>query len=118
MAQRCGWCAPRHWPARSHCSRAACRPTRGQRTRAEEVAYAIGHQPMHEWAMAEVAVGHVRAGDAARAEVVLSTLKTETALAWALAELASDAAHRGDSHAIDRVAALANQRLRDRALAL
>ncbi len=91
---------------------------RGQRTRAEEVAYAIGHQPMHEWAMAEVAVGHVRAGDAARAEVVLSTLKTETALAWALAELASDAAHRGDSHAIDRVAALANQRLRDRALAL
>jgi hypothetical protein len=91
---------------------------RGQRTRAEEVAYAIGHQPMHEWAMAEVAVGHVRAGDAARAEVVLSTLKTETALAWALAELASDAAHRGDSHAIDRVDALANQRLRDRALAL
>jgi len=91
---------------------------RGQRTRAEEVAYAIGHQPMHEWAMAEVAVGHVRAGDTARAEVVLSTLKTETAIAWALAELASDAAHRGDSHAIDRVAALANQRLRDRALAL
>jgi tetratricopeptide (TPR) repeat protein len=90
----------------------------GQRTRAEEVAYAIGHQAMHEWAMAEVAVGHVRAGDSARAEVVLSTLKTETAIAWALAELASDAAHHGDPLAIDRVAALANQRLRDRALAL
>ncbi|HEX9440402.1 MAG TPA: hypothetical protein VF909_12005, partial [Roseiflexaceae bacterium] len=91
---------------------------RGQRTRAEEVAYAIGHQPMHEWAMAEVSVGHVRAGDAARAELVLSTLKTETAVAWALAELASDAAHRGEPLAIDRVAALANLRLRDRALAL
>jgi hypothetical protein len=91
---------------------------RGQRTRAEEVAYAIGHQPMHEWAMAEVSVGHVRAGDAARAEVVLSTLKTETAIAWALAELAGDAAHRGDPHAIERVAALPNPRLRDRSLAL
>ncbi len=68
----------------------------GQRTRAEEVAYAIGHLAMHEWAMAEVAVGHVRASDSARAEVVLTTLKTETAIAWALAELASDAAHRGD----------------------
>jgi hypothetical protein len=90
----------------------------GQRTRAEEVAYAIGHQPMHEWAMAEVSVGHVRAGDAARAEVVLSTLKTETAIAWALAELAGDAAHRGDPHAIERVAALPNPRLRDRSLAL
>jgi hypothetical protein len=91
---------------------------RGQRTRAEEVAYAIGHQPMHEWAMAEVSVGHVRAGDAARAEIVLSTLKTETAVAWALAELAGDAAHRGDPHAIERVAELANSRLRDRSLAL
>jgi hypothetical protein len=91
---------------------------RGQRTRAEEVAYAIGHQPMHEWAMAEVSVGHVRAGDTARAEVVLSTLKTETAIAWALAELAGDAAHRGDPHAIERVAALPNPRLRDRSLAL
>jgi hypothetical protein len=91
---------------------------RGQRTRAEEVAYAIGHQPMHEWAMAEVSVGHVRAGDAARAEVVLSTLRTETAISWALAELAGDAAHRGDPHAIERVTALPNQRLRDRSLAL
>ena len=90
---------------------------RGQRTRAEEVAYAIGHQPMHEWAMAEVSVGHVRAGDVARAEVVLSTLKTETAIAWALAELASDAAHRGDPHAIERVVALPNPRLRDRSRA-
>jgi hypothetical protein len=92
--------------------------THDQRTRAEEVAYAIGHTAMHEWAMAEVAVGHVRAGDSTRAEVVLSTLKTETAIAWALAELASDAAHRGDEHAIDRVIALDNQRLRDRSLAL
>src|SRR4030095_6018293 len=91
---------------------------RGQRTRAEEVASAMAHQPMHEWAMAEVSVGHVRAGDSSRAEVVLSTLKTETAIAWALAELARDAAHRGDAHAIERVAALANRSLRDRALVL
>src|SRR5262249_22305452 len=42
----------------------------------------------------------------------------ETAIAWALAELAGDAAHRGDPHAIERVAALPNPRLRDRSLAL
>lgn len=90
----------------------------GQRTRAEEVAYAIGHAGMHEWAMAEVAVGHMRAGDATRAEEVLGTLKTETAVAWARAELACDAARRGDAHAADRVAALTNQSLRDRSLAL
>lgn len=91
---------------------------RGQRTRAEEVAYSIGHGAMHEWAMAEVAVGHVRAGDNHRAEIVLSTLKTETAIAWALAELASDAAHRGEDNALDRVIALTNPRLRDRAWTL
>jgi hypothetical protein len=90
----------------------------GERTRAEEVAYAIGHQAMHEWAMAEVAVGHVRAGDAARGEMVLSTLKTETAIAWARGELACDAAHKGDPHAARGIQALPNQNLRDRALAL
>src|SRR5439155_5122467 len=90
----------------------------GQRTRAEEVAYAIGHEGMHEWAMAEVAVGHVRAGDTTRAEEVLGTLKTETAVAWAYAELACDAARRGDAHAADRVVALGTPSLRDRALAL
>jgi hypothetical protein len=90
----------------------------GERTRAEEVAYAIGHQAMHEWAMAEVAVGHVRAGDSARGEMVLSTLKTETAIAWARGELACDAAHKGDPHAARAIQALPNHSLRDRALAL
>lgn len=89
-----------------------------QLTRAEEVAYAIGHDGMHEWAMAEVAVGHARAGNAARAEEVLGTLKTETAVAWARAELACDAARRGDARAIDRIVALVNPSLRDRSLAL
>jgi hypothetical protein len=91
---------------------------RGQRTRAEEVAYAIGHQAMHEWAMAEVAVGHARAGDPERAEMVLSTLKTETAVAWARGELACDAARAGDPRAAESVMSLANPSLRDRALAL
>ncbi|HEU5102159.1 MAG TPA: hypothetical protein VFU22_24220 [Roseiflexaceae bacterium] len=89
-----------------------------ERTRAEEVAYAIGHQAMHEWAMAEVAVGHARAGDSPRGEIVLSTLKTETAIAWARGELACDAAHRGDPHAARLVQTLASPSLRDRALAL
>ncbi|HEX9372656.1 MAG TPA: hypothetical protein VF897_16715, partial [Roseiflexaceae bacterium] len=91
---------------------------RGQRTRAEEVAYAIGHTAMHEWAMAEVAVGHARAGDPARSETVLSTLKTETAVAWARCELACDAARAGDPHAVGRLAPLTNASLCDRALAL
>ncbi len=91
---------------------------RDQRTRAEEVAYAIGHQPMHEWAMAEVAVGHARGGDRERAEVVFSTLKTETAIAWARGELACDRARRGDADALDDLMTLANPSLRDRALAL
>jgi hypothetical protein len=68
--------------------------------------------------MAEVAVGHMRAGNPTRAEEVLGTLKTETAVAWARAELACDAARRGDARAAERVAALANQSLRDRSLAL
>ncbi len=66
----------------------------GERTRAEEVAYAIGHLAMHEWAMAEVAVGHARAGDTC------------------------DAAHQGDPHAARAVQGLDNLSLRDRALAL
>src|SRR4051794_16368546 len=90
----------------------------GERTRAEEVAYAIGHLAMHEWAMAEVAVGHARAGDTARGEIVLGTLRTETAIAWARGELACDAAHRGDPHAAREVLMLENLSLRDRALAL
>lgn len=91
---------------------------RGQLTRAEEVAYAIGHTAMHEWAMAEVAVGHVYAGDAARGEVVLGTLKTETAIAWARTELACEAARRGDQHAIGQLAPINNPGLLDRALAM
>jgi len=91
---------------------------RNQRTRAEEVAYAIGHTTMHEWAMAEVAVGHVRAGDPMRGEMVLSTLKTETAIAWARGELACDAARHGDPHAIGQLVPIANTSLCDRALAL
>jgi tetratricopeptide (TPR) repeat protein len=90
----------------------------GERTRAEEVAYAIGHLAMHEWAMAEVAVGHARAGDIARGEIVLGTLRTETAIAWARGELACDAAHQGDPHAARAVQMLENLSLRDRALAL
>jgi hypothetical protein len=90
----------------------------GERTRAEEVAYAIGHLAMHEWAMAEVAVGHARAGDTARAEIVLGTLRTETAIAWARGELACDAAHQGDPQAASAVQMLENPNLRDRALAL
>jgi tetratricopeptide (TPR) repeat protein len=90
----------------------------GERTRAEEVAYAIGHLAMHEWAMAEVAVGHARAGDTARGEIVLGTLRTETAIAWARGELACDAAQRGDAHAARAVQTLGNISLRDRALAL
>jgi putative intracellular protease/amidase len=90
----------------------------GERTRAEEVAYAIGHLAMHEWAMAEVAVGHARAGDTARGEIVLGTLRTETAIAWARGELACDAAHLGDPHAARAVQMLENASLRDRALAL
>jgi hypothetical protein len=89
-----------------------------QRTRAEEVAYAIGHVAMHEWAMAEVAVGHARGGDAARGETVLSTLKTETAIAWARGELACDAARAGDPHAPSRLAPITTTSLCDRALAL
>jgi hypothetical protein len=90
----------------------------GERTRAEEVAYAIGHLAMHEWAMAEVAVGHTRAGDIARGEIVLGTLRTETAIAWARGELACDAAYQGDPHAARAVLGLENLSLRDRALAL
>lgn len=91
---------------------------RGQRTRAEEVAYAIGHTAMHEWAMAEVAVGHARAGDFARGETVLGTLRTETAIAWARTELACDAARHGVAHALGQLAPIQNNGLLDRALAL
>jgi hypothetical protein len=89
---------------------------RGQLTRAEEVAYAIGHPGTHEWAMAEVAVGHARVGDYERAGVVLSTLRTETAVAWVSVEIACDAARSGNPRAVDRVALLPNVGLRDRGL--
>lgn len=90
---------------------------RGRLGRAEEVAYAIGHTGNHEWAMAEVAIGHARAGDYERAGLVLDTLKTATAIAWVTIELACDAARRGNPRAADRVALLPNPALRDRALA-
>lgn len=89
----------------------------GLLTRAEEVAYAISHESMHEWAMAEVAVTQARAGNPGRAAVVLGTLKTETAVAWARGELAVDLARAGDAGAAEQVQAITNQRLRDRALA-
>lgn len=89
----------------------------GALTRAEEVAYAIAHENTHEWAMAEVAVGHARAGDRARAAEVLGTLKTATAVAWATGELACDAARRGDVHAAEQVQSIPSDPLRDRALA-
>lgn len=92
--------------------------THGHLTRAEEVAYAIGHGGMHEWAMAEVAVGHGRADNHTRSAEVLSTLKTATAIAWAHGELASDAAQRAETGVNERIAAITNARLRDRALAL
>ncbi len=88
-----------------------------QHTRAEEVAYAIRHNGTHEWAMAEVAVGHMRAGDQTRARIVLDTLKTQTALVWAWTTLAADAAYTGDSSAADRLGFIQNTSLRDRALA-
>lgn len=88
----------------------------GQHTRAEEVAYAIGHSHTHEWAMAEVAVGHDRAGNHVRADEVLGTLRTATAVAWARGELACDRAARGDADAPTLVAHVPVQHLRDRAL--
>lgn len=87
-------------------------------TRAEEVAHAIGHAHTHEWAMAEVAAGHARAGQTRRFREVLGTLKTETAIAWARAELACDAARHGDTSAVEQVALIASQRGRDEALGL
>jgi hypothetical protein len=89
----------------------------GQRTRAEEVAYAIGHAGTHEWAMAEVAVGHARAGDFERATLVFDTLRTDTAITWAATELGCDSARAGNPRAVDRVAMLRPAALRDRALA-
>jgi tetratricopeptide (TPR) repeat protein len=91
---------------------------RGQLTRAEEVAHAIGHPHTHEWAMAEVAVGHARSGSTARAAEVLGTLKTETAVAWARGELACDAARRGQAGAVEQIATIPSQLLRDREQAL
>ncbi|MGQ9826585.1 MAG: hypothetical protein ACUVSW_01835 [Roseiflexus sp.] len=89
----------------------------GRRSRAEEVAYAISHPGNHDWAMAEVAIAHARAGDYERAGLVLDTLRSATAIAWATAELACDAARRGNPRAVDRVMLLPNPALRDRALA-
>ncbi|WP_288087861.1 hypothetical protein [Roseiflexus sp.] len=86
-------------------------------SRAEEVAYAIAHPGNHDWAMAEVAIAHARAGDYERASLVLDTLRTATAVAWVTAELACDAARRGNPRAADRVMLLPNPALRDRALA-
>lgn len=88
----------------------------GRLSRAEEVAYAIGHPGNHDWAMAEVAVAHAHAGDYERAGLVFDTLRTATAIAWVTAELACDAARRGNPRAFDRVMLLPNQALRDRAL--
>jgi len=89
----------------------------GRRSRAEEVAYAISHPGNHDWAMAEVAIAHARAGDYERAGLVLDTLRAATAVAWVTAELACDAARRGNPRAVDRVMLLPNPALRDRALA-
>ncbi|MBC8159982.1 MAG: hypothetical protein H7Z42_02080, partial [Roseiflexaceae bacterium] len=87
-------------------------------TRAEEVAQAIVHSQTHEWALAEVAAGHARAGHSRRFREVLGTLKTETASAWARTELACDLARHGDTAAVEHVAVIAHQRLRDEALGL
>lgn len=87
-------------------------------TRAEEVAHAIVHEHTHEWAMAEVAVGHARAGNAGRFREVLGTLRTENAIAWARTELACDAARHSDTAAVEQVAVIVNDRLRDQALGL
>lgn len=86
-------------------------------SRAEEVAYAIAHPGNHDWAMAEVAIAHARAGDYERAGLVLDTLRAATTVAWVTAELACDAARRGNPRAADRVMLLPNPALRDRALA-
>ncbi len=86
-------------------------------SRAEEVAYAIAHPGNHDWAMAEVAIAHARAGDYERAGLVLDTLRAATTVAWVTAELACDAARRGNPRAVDRVMLLPNPTLRDRALA-
>ena len=86
-------------------------------SRAEEVAYAIGHPGNHDWAMAEVAIAHARAGDYERAGLVLDTLRAATTVAWVTVELACDAARRGNPRAADRVMLLPNPALRDRALA-
>ncbi len=86
-------------------------------SRAEEVAYAIAHPGNHDWAMAEVAIAHARAGDYERAGLVLDTLRSATTVAWVTAELACDAARRGNPRAADRVMLLPNPALRDRALA-
>ncbi|MFN8567770.1 MAG: hypothetical protein U0Z44_09685 [Kouleothrix sp.] len=75
---------------------------RGQLTRAEEVAYAIGHTAMHEWAMAEVAVGHVYAGDAARGSGARHAQDRDGNCVGAH-RAGSEAARRGDQHA-DRAA--------------
>lgn len=88
-----------------------------QLTRAEEVAYAIGHPNAHDWAMAEVAVGHARTGDIERALVIQETLHAPTTVAWVTTELASDAAQRGDPDAISTVLNIRQPMLRDRALA-
>ncbi|GAB4114678.1 MAG: hypothetical protein Fur005_18410 [Roseiflexaceae bacterium] len=86
-------------------------------TRAEEVAIAIGHAGTHEWAVAEVAVAHSRAGDTERSAIVLATLRTETAIAWAQTELACDAVRRGEKGIPAAVLQIDNDALRDRALA-
>ncbi len=86
--------------------------------RAEEVALAIGHGHTHEWAMAEVAVAHARAGNRARAAEVLGTLRTDTAVAWARGELACDAARQGQPSAIEQIATIGSESLRERALSL
>ena len=88
-----------------------------QLTRAEEVAYAIAHPSAHDWAMAEVAVGHARAGDQERATIIQETLRAPTTIAWAITELASDAAQQGQPHAIQAALQISQPTLRDRALA-
>lgn len=88
-----------------------------QLTRAEEVAYAIAHPSAHDWAMAEVAVGHARAGDQERATIIQETLRAPTTIAWAVTELASDAAQQGQPDAIQSALQISQPMLRDRALA-
>jgi hypothetical protein len=76
----------------------------GRRSRAEEVAYAISHPGNHDWAMAEVAIAHARAGDYERAGLVLDTLRA--AYCCCVGDCRTGmrrSARRGNPRAVDRV---------------